>query len=284
MYYRYNVQTGIHRIKSKYSKLSKKITISTATTLTALAFAVVPALAATLTVTPSNPQGWYIQPSTGGTVQYVAATGGLGSGAVQFSTSNDSDFTRFKNNINVSLSSITSLSYMTHQVSAPVAAETYAAVNLRLYVDNNGDNTVDDVLVYEPYYNAPVTSTGWQTWNITQSSGYWWSNSQLTYNGNPTTGAGDANNITLSDVLASFTTSKVLSIGLGTGDSNSPWVVQADALKVNDTTYDFEIGKAQDQCKDNGWKTIDSNNKSFKNQGDCVSSFATNGKNQASGQ
>jgi hypothetical protein len=40
----------------------------------------------------------------------------------------------------------------------------------------------------------------------------------------------------------------------------------------------------KDQCKDNGWMTLaDSNNRSFKNQGDCVSYVATQGKNKANG-
>ncbi len=37
-------------------------------------------------------------------------------------------------------------------------------------------------------------------------------------------------------------------------------------------------------CKHGGWKTLtDSNGRHFKNQGDCVSYFATNGRNLASG-
>jgi len=40
----------------------------------------------------------------------------------------------------------------------------------------------------------------------------------------------------------------------------------------------------KDQCMNNGWKTlVDASNKPFKNQGDCVSYVATNGKNKANG-
>jgi hypothetical protein len=51
--------------------------------------------------------------------------------------------------------------------------------------------------------------------------------------------------------------------------------------------YDFQVAAApvtltnKDQCKNNGWAT--STNPSFKNQGDCVSYFATKGKNGANG-
>jgi hypothetical protein len=40
-------------------------------------------------------------------------------------------------------------------------------------------------------------------------------------------------------------------------------------------------GESMDLCKNGGWKTF--SNPSFKNQGDCVSFFATGGKNQPSG-
>jgi hypothetical protein len=40
-------------------------------------------------------------------------------------------------------------------------------------------------------------------------------------------------------------------------------------------------GEAKDVCKDGGWRTF--TNPSFKNQGDCVSFFATGGKNPPSG-
>lgn len=54
-------------------------------------------------------------------------------------------------------------------------------------------------------------------------------------------------------------------------------VVVATANEI--TTYDFEpVIKvtSKDQCKNGGWET--SNTPVFKNQGDCVSSFASNGK------
>ena len=44
-------------------------------------------------------------------------------------------------------------------------------------------------------------------------------------------------------------------------------------------------GYTKDQCKDNDWKNFKNSNGSqiFKNQGDCVSFFATGGKNPPSG-
>jgi hypothetical protein len=50
------------------------------------------------------------------------------------------------------------------------------------------------------------------------------------------------------------------------------------------TTPVFTHPTNKDQCKNDGWKTLyDVNNRAFKNQGDCVSYVATNGKNKANG-
>ncbi len=50
------------------------------------------------------------------------------------------------------------------------------------------------------------------------------------------------------------------------------------------TTYDFEFEpKTKDQCKDNGWMFGLGNGLEFKNQGDCVSYFATGMRNAPAG-
>jgi hypothetical protein len=287
----YSLYTGVTKIKSKTKQFANKLTFGIAAGVASIGLAVIPmASAATTTVTPSNPQDWYIQDTgTAGTVAYVPSDSGVGTGAVQFTTPNSTDYTRFRNDtIQMKVSDITSLSYMTKQVSAP-GNEGIADVNLRLYICTTGTDCVNgfnDVLVYEPYYNDAITSS-WQTWNISQDSGYWWSNNGDTYDDMGGVGAGSyATNFHLSSVFAQYPNASVYSVGMGTGTSNSPWTVQADALKVNDTLYDFELQSAptmptnKDQCKSNGWKTFGS---TFKNQGDCVSFVATHGKNQPSG-
>jgi len=56
------------------------------------------------------------------------------------------------------------------------------------------------------------------------------------------------------------------------------WTGFQPNIKVEVNTPD------KDNCKNNGWKTmLDANNRHFKNQGDCVSYFATNGRNTAAG-
>lgn len=236
--------------------------------------------AGNVVVTPTNEasHGWLRTESGGGTISYVSSPGAMGLSALQFSTTADNtSYTRFRNNItNVSLSSLTTLSYKTKQVSGTSAT---AAVNLRLYVDRDANGTYDDVLVYEPYYNATLT-TEWQTWNITQNTGYWWSNNGFTYSGKGGVSAGsNATNFTLSDVVAQYSSAQVDEFGLGTGTDNPSWVVQADALTINDTTYNFESGALspvatnKEQCKNGGHLNFQA---AYKNQGQCVAAVQSN--------
>lgn len=52
--------------------------------------------------------------------------------------------------------------------------------------------------------------------------------------------------------------------------------VLVDNVQINNSTTTFENAQS---CKDGGWKTFTSSPGPFKNQGDCVSYFATGGKN-----
>jgi hypothetical protein len=55
-------------------------------------------------------------------------------------------------------------------------------------------------------------------------------------------------------------------------------------ISVNGVAVGVTQATLKDQCKNSGWKTLtDSNGNTFKNQGDCVSFFATKGKNKGSG-
>jgi len=56
--------------------------------------------------------------------------------------------------------------------------------------------------------------------------------------------------------------------------NDSPWGPALDNVVVTESV------PTKDECKDDGWQSmIDNTGNSFKNQGDCVSYFATNGKN-----
>lgn len=61
-------------------------------------------------------------------------------------------------------------------------------------------------------------------------------------------------------------------------------VVQVDNVTINDTVYTFEEVRRDDKerCKKGGWMDFEDDPGPFKNQGDCVSYFASGGKNKAS--
>lgn len=59
-----------------------------------------------------------------------------------------------------------------------------------------------------------------------------------------------------------------------------------DNVRINSDTFTFdEVTEPSDKedCKNGGWRDFTSDPGPFKNQGDCVSFFATGGKNEASG-
>lgn len=76
-------------------------------------------------------------------------------------------------------------------------------------------------------------------------------------------------------------------VGPGSGDKVStgvtyaPWLVTSN---LNGSCIGGNVATNKDQCKNDGWQTLtDNNNRPFKNQGDCVSFVATQGKNKANG-
>lgn len=61
--------------------------------------------------------------------------------------------------------------------------------------------------------------------------------------------------------------------------------VLVDNVMINGTIFTFESGASpsdKEKCKDGGWQRFTASPGPFKNQGDCVSYFATGGKNKAS--
>ena len=62
-------------------------------------------------------------------------------------------------------------------------------------------------------------------------------------------------------------------------------VVQVDNVMINTTLFTFEevVASDKERCKNGGWQDFTASPGPFKNQGDCVSFFATGGKNKGSG-
>lgn len=66
--------------------------------------------------------------------------------------------------------------------------------------------------------------------------------------------------------------------GWAFGGADGVQTVLIDNTQINGTTYTYEPAPTKNDCKGGGWKNMtDSNGQQFKNQGDCVSSFAAGG-------
>lgn len=236
------------------------------------------ALAATVTVTPADMDGWTAVNDTcgaasTGAISFVSGPGTppAGEGSLRLSVGANGDSyptLRTDDYGGVKLGDLTSLTYWTY-VSTPGAGS--QAPYIDLYVDWNGDNARDDIITFEPVYQGTVTLGTWQQWDAL--AGQWWSSTQ----------GGPPPLFTLASYIAAHPDATILagddSFILAAGCGGAAWpnfVGSADKLTVgvagSSTTYDFEptIGPptSKAQCKNGGWKRF--NNPRFKNQGQCV--------------
>jgi|GEM_PF-1806162 len=87
---------------------------------------------------------------------------------------------------------------------------------------------------------------------------------------------------TLQDVYIIFDEGTDTPVG---GTVGTPGTVHIDNISVNGDVVGSPTGpQSKDACKKDGWKDlVGANGKPFKNQGDCVSYVATNGKNLPAG-
>jgi len=252
-------------------------------------------------VTPTSTQGWTTADTRpGGTVSYVVdatAPGSPSIGALKLTTdATTAAKAQYLHEANLPLSSLGSLSYSTKQNSASFAGGDASyqlpvclgGLNDPVTASNPTGCTGFPTLVYEPYANGVVTPAVWQNWDV--DSGQFWSSRTANGGGTclTTAGFGGAPFYTLAALKAACPNAFVVGFGVNIGTFNPSYNVEADLVNFNGTTYNFEpyvVATDKDQCKDNGWKNVtDPSGKAFKNQGDCVSYFATKGKNQPSGQ
>ena len=137
----------------------------------------------------------------------------------------------------------------------------------QLVVDFDSDGEADGILIGEP--TAPGYGNDW--WASDGSK-------QFVKDGAPshTGGSGSANHGTLDQWRTNFANANVLAFGFSMGSG-----VKGDgvlnAINFNGTRYTFAKDvtlTSKEQCKNGGWAT--STQPVFKNQGECVSSFANN--------
>jgi hypothetical protein len=275
------------------------------------------AVDSTVVVTPGDiGSSWFTAdtraPGTG-TFTTGPATPPLGTGSFELRTTTNSEKVQlFTNAYNhVKLANIDGIGYSTYRDPSSLGfVAGVAALNIRIDLTNDG--IPDAYMVYEPYQdqgNAAVQSGTWQAWDAYRGgAAKWWIN----------TGAGGCfqnTPCTWSSIVAAFPTASVQegnscgpggitspcpgSLGVNQGSYNPKIISNVDALYVSvsgaKTTYNFELIRdldgdgiadtppptSKNSCKHDGWESF--NNPTFKNQGDCVSYVATNGKNPGNG-
>jgi len=183
---------------------------------------------------------------------------------------------------------LTGLSYRGYRADTESGfAAGLPGLNRRLDLDADGDP--DNYLVYEPYQdqgNDAVQTETWQTWDAYRGgAALWWGNGPVAAEG-----CGQATPCTLPVLLDLFRDATIRedpatdgfrgSLSLNAGSYNPDQVGAVDRLSVGvgdeTTTFDFgsrPLGKAD--CKKGGWET---NFNDYRDQGDCVSHFASAGK------
>lgn len=239
--------------------------------------------ATTVVVHPADMQGWaFYDDLTGlpgtGTLVEGPGTPPLGTGSANLVVDSvGRQILATASHAGTRLDSIGALTYSTYRAAGSNAL----AISLQLNWDPNvtdGDNTFQGRLVYEPYFTHTVQTGVWQTWNTQDNAaaGNWWF-SRLLYQAT----CSQANPCTWAEVLAAYPNAGVWASGGVILKAGGPWAGgfdgNVDALTIGETTYDFEAAAprptSKEQCKDGGWQNY--SNPSFKNQGECVSSVAT---------
>ncbi|MDB5186289.1 MAG: hypothetical protein JWL85_812 [Candidatus Saccharibacteria bacterium] len=245
----------------------------TASALLVLAVPVSAFAASTVTVTPSNTQGWYpadVRP--GGTVTYVPdATTPLPSGALQLTTdATTAAKAQYMHDTSTPLTTVNTLSYATKQVSGPPEAD--PSYQLAVCLGGMTGTTCNGftTLVYEPYWNGAVTPGAWQTWDV--DSGLLWSSKSYTSGTCAVAGApGGPPTYNLAALKIACPNATVVSYGVNVGTYNTNYVVRTDAFNFNGIVYNFEAKPYKptklEECRNGGWKNFQT---PYRSQLDCM--------------
>lgn len=154
-----------------------------------------------------------------------------------------------------------------------------------LGIDTNSDSAADGY-VHVALGPSPAftgCAAGWQTTGnlIGNSDAGRYDYSQ--FGGSPfTTYSGAPASVLAGTVVKAFVVVDGSWSAAATG-GDSEQTVLVDNLTVNSLLVTFEPDPTKESCKGGGWQTMTSPGP-FKNQGDCVSYFATKGKNGPNGQ
>ena len=254
---------------------------------------------------PTTPAKWCTQTRGTGTIGIASSVAPKAGPASLLISTPDGNAKAYALNTTLAtqpLSALTTLAYESYVITPGTdpanGANLAPAVNVE--VDTNGVAAGGyAVLVWEPLYAAqncggvPVAVGVWQAWAPSATCG-WWSPANRDP-GNPAMQASPGvvgtlgfaqYTATFAEVKAALPAAVLTKVGVNQGGGNQGLSSNVDLLRVNDTTYDFElVAPAPDldgdgvadtapptnanQCRDNGYKSF--NNPTFRNQGECVS-------------
>lgn len=223
-------------------------------------------------------------PPTAATFREGPATPPLGTGSLELTTATGGEkvFAFNYDHVGTTLSEVDSVSYSTYRSAG--SAQQVAALNVQ--IDLNGTETPGgfSTLVFEPVYNTDqgvVVSNEWQDWTAS-GSGVWWSTQPIN---DQCAGATAACDRTWDEIVASNPNAVVLGVGPNQGSGNPGLTTAVDAFTFDETTYNFESvapkpvkAESKEDCKNGGWQNFQTE---YKNQGDCVSSVVSKGKNKS---
>lgn len=252
------------------------------------------ATAATTTtvVTPSDMQGWVFYNDETDTIDsslgsFVTGpeTPPAGTGSVQISVSGTQRRNlatyQFADTV---LADITELKYSTYNPSAGNGGSANRSGYLQFNVDFDGSDTWQRRLTYLPVDNGTILQDEWQEWDAASPTALW------RYSGAtwPVTGGSGATPKTWAQIQSDYpgvsirATDAFLGVRVGEPYANG-YTENIDRIvfgTVGDSTvFDFEPALSpadKADCKDGGWMSF--NAPAFRNQGDCVSYVASQGR------
>ena len=259
---RYNIRTGVKKIKTKTALAISGATLGITGLLAALALPLAAHAAVSNNYTPFGDAAVV----SGGNPGNAISTDSVG-----FNTYGGVDYGVPSG---ITFNQLTNLG-----TDYKITAGDCGGGSPRFQVNIGGHN----VFVYlgpAPNFTGCTTNTWVTTGNLTTSSDAIFDTSQ--YPG----GAQYSTYAQAETLLGSQTVTGIqLVTDGGWAVTGGDQAVLFDNTQINDSSYTYEPTPTKDSCKNNGWKTMqDANGKSFKNQGDCVSYFATNFRNPANGQ
>ncbi len=261
--------------------------IITAAFLAALLPGTVLAATTTVAVNPSDlGSTWFLETLGTGSGAFVqgpsSPPAGVGSFAMTTLTPDDKATLVTSDWTGDPLSDLSALDYWTYRDAASTSPSFVApSINVAIFTNATGPGTGFATLVFEPLYsygNDAIVDGAWQQWDAfapsqTGFAGGWWTTREV---GTICASTCYADFATL---LANAPDATILSVGVNVGRGPATFVGAVDALSLtmagDTTTYDFEpLDADKEACKDGGWQDFHGE-LTFKNQGDCVSYFAS---------